>query len=147
NIYTDRQGAFTGLIDELLVSDRPLPAWLGASAPKTAARAEAPEPNWPRSQAVLFSNEPLATYEAQLRTHLDTQARHRNAAGGWAFAFAYPSGMHFLSTKVRAPYSPNFFNNSKDGTSTLAALRYVMAYEALGDAKYLKVAEDVGARV
>jgi hypothetical protein len=147
NVFVERQGHFPGLMDELLVSDRALPQWLDKSAPQTAERAFAPAPNWPRSQAVLFQDEPQATYEAQIRTYLDTQAAHRNAAGGWAWSFAYPSGMHFLSNSVRAPYSDHLYNNAKDGTSTLAALRYAMAYEALGDEKYLTIAEDIAARV
>ncbi len=141
NFSNSRQGVFPGLLDELLISNRPLDEWLSPQAPKTATRGQAPKPNWPRSQAVLFQTEPLKTMEAQLRTTLDTQARHQNKAGGWNFSFAYPSGMAFMSGTTRSPLADNRYTNSKDSTSSLAALRYAMAYEALGDSQYLEVAK------
>ena len=147
NIYTKRQGLWLGLLDELLVSDRPLDRWLGRGAPTEARRAEAAPPAWPRSQANLFKDEPLATHEAHLRMFLDTLARQRNRTGGWTFSFHYPSGMHFLSSKVRAPIPDTWYNNSKDGTSTLAALRYAFAYRVLGEKAYLDVAVKAGESV
>lgn len=140
NFSQTRQGVFPGLLDELLISNHSLDEWLSSQAPTTATQGQATMPDWPRSQAVLFDAEPLKTMEAQLRTTLDTQARHQNKAGGWNFSFAYPSGLAFMSGTTRSPLPDNRYTNSKDSTSSLAALRYAMAYEALGDAKYLEVA-------
>ena len=140
NFYTDRQGNFPGLLDELVVSSHPLTEWQSPQAPKAAARQEIALPQWPRSAAKHFREEPMRTYESQYRSSLDTQARFQNRADGWSFSYAYPSGMGFMSNKVRSPLPSTYYVNSKDGSSTLAAFRYLMAYEALGDEKYLQVA-------
>jgi hypothetical protein len=141
SIYTDRQGPFPGSYDELSVSDHALDAWLDANAPREAKRAEAPAPQWPRSEAVTFTAEPLKTYEAQMRTYLDTIARLQNEAGGWCWSYHYPSGMHFLSGKIRTPLTRTRFNNAKDATSSLIAMRFLAAYETLGERKYFDVAK------
>ncbi len=141
NFYTDRQGNFPGLIDELLISPHSIEEWLTAKAPKTAKREEIAAPVWTRSQPKLFTDGPWREYETQFRTSLDTQARFQNRADGWSFSYAYPSGMGFMSNKVRSPLPPTYYVNSKDGSSTLAAFRYQMAYEALGEEKYLQVAQ------
>jgi Pectic acid lyase len=140
--YTDKQSGFDGQMDNLLIVDDSLgdnsatARIMPKNLPPAASRAGK------LASAVTFPHDKqLKRIEVAARTHLDLIATGQNNQGGWQFSITYPSMRSVLSSKVIVPFTPRYFNGSKAGNSAGIALKYLAAYDALGETKYLDVAK------
>lgn len=149
--YAEIQKGFDGSVDNLLVTDQTpdespdaamtMPATEGKAAPilRSLPAATIFLPNTKDEKNA--TNDWFNKLEVATRSHLDLAAASQGKHGGWQFTVAYPSMFSILSHRAIVPISSRFFNGSKSSNSASTALKFLAAYDALGETRYLDIAK------
>jgi len=130
-----------GRIDDLVIDARPLSEAPSAAAVLPPGLPPMAQSASRRREAVFLEGDwPGAAMEMRARTHFDTLVDLQNH-GGWAFSYAAPSHLSFVSSKVVVPEGAQYISFSKRSNSAYIAMLLLGAYLTLENPQYIEAAE------